>query len=198
MRDTELLKVLKSIPKAFFTLSDLEKITGLDRKSLYVTLNRWVKKGVLDRVGRNIYTVAGEPVRVEAIAGQAYLPCYLSFESALSRFGVLNLVPYSLIFATTRKTKSVTLLRRRVDYRHLKEDLYFGFTNEDGLYVAEPEKALLDLIYFASFGKTIIQPEELDIRSLSDRVIDKYSRRYPPRVNDALDELRLRQGVGYA
>lgn len=190
MRDTELLKLLKSIPKAFFTLADLEKLTGLDRKSLYVSLNRWVKKGVLERAGRNIYVVAGEPVKVEAIAGQAYFPCYLSFESALSRFSVLNLVPYSLSFATTRKTKSVTLLGRRVDYRHLKQGLYFGFKNEGGYYIAEPEKAFLDLVYLASFGKTMIQPDELNLRSLSLRTLDEYSRRYPPRVIEALERLR--------
>lgn len=190
MRDTELLKSLRSTPKSFFTLSDLEKFTGLDRKSLYVSLNRWVKKGVLARAGRNIYVIAGEPVRLEAIAGQSYFPCYLSFESALSRFGVLNLIPYSLSFATTRKTKSVTLLDRRVDYRHLKAELYFGFTNEEGLYIAEPEKALLDLVYFSSFGKTTIPSEEMDLRSLSAQTLDEYARRFPPRVTEALERLR--------
>jgi predicted transcriptional regulator of viral defense system len=190
LRDTELIKTLRSIPKAFFTLSDLEKITGLDRKSLYVSLNRWVKKGVLERGGRNIYVMAGEPVKLEAIAGQSYFPCYLSFESALSRFGVLNLVPYSLSFATTRKTKSVTLLDKRVDYKHLQAELYFGFTQEEGFYVAEPEKALLDLVYFASFGKTTIPLEEMDLRSLSRQTLDEYSRRFPQRVIKALERLR--------
>ena len=189
MRDTELIKTLRSIPKAFFTLSDLEKITGLDRKSLYVSLNRWVKKGVLERGGRNLYIVAGEPVRLEAVAGQSYFPCYLSFESALSQFGVLNLVPYSLSFATTRKTRSVTLLNRKVDYRHLKAELYFGFTHEQGFYVAEPEKALLDLVYFASFGKTAIPSEEMDLRSLSRQTLEEYARRFPPRVSAALKRL---------
>ena len=190
MRDTELLKNLRSIPKAFFTLSDLEKITGLDRKSLYVSLNRWVKKGVLTRAGRNMYVIAGEPVRLEAIAGQSYFPCYLSFESALSRFGVLNLVPYSLSFATTRKTKSATLLDRQVDYRHLLAGLYFGFTSEEGFSVAEPEKALLDLIDFGSFGKTTSPSEEMDLTSLSAQTLAEYSRRFPPRVTKALERLR--------
>jgi predicted transcriptional regulator of viral defense system len=186
LKETELRQMLRSIPKAFFTVSDLQKITGLERKSLYISLNRWVKSGVLERAGRNIYVVGGEPVKLEAIAGQVYFPSYLSFESALSRFGVLNLVPYSLSFATTRKTKSVTLLERSVIYRHLEPDLFFGFTLEEDLYVAEPEKALLDLVYFSSFGKAAIPSEEMDLRSLSRRTLDKYSRRFPPRVAEAL------------
>lgn len=84
----------------------------------------------------------------------------------------------------------MTLLGRRVDYRHLIEELYFGFTNEEEFYIAEPEKALLDLVYFASFGKTMIQPEELDLRSLSTRTLDVYSRRFPSRVAEALERLR--------
>ncbi|MBU1670075.1 MAG: type IV toxin-antitoxin system AbiEi family antitoxin domain-containing protein [Actinobacteria bacterium] len=189
MRETELLKNLRSTPKAFFTISDLEKITGLDRKSLSISLNRWVKKGVLERARRNIYVVGGEPVNLEAIAGQAYFPGYLSFESALSRSGVLNLVPYTLSFATTRKTKSMMLLGRRVVYRHLKQELFFGFTHEEGLYVAEPEKALLDLAYFSSFGKATIPSEELDLRPLSKRTLDEYTRRFPPRVAEVIARL---------
>ncbi len=40
MREMELLKNLRATPKAFFTISDLEKITGLDRNSLYVSEHR--------------------------------------------------------------------------------------------------------------------------------------------------------------
>lgn len=189
MREMELLKNLRATPKAFFTISDLEKITGLDRNSLYISVNRWVKKGILERAGRNIYVVGGEPVRLETVAGQAYFPSYLSFESALSRFGVLNLVPYSLSFATTRKTKSVTLLERRVVYRHLKQELFFGFTHEEGLYVAEPEKALLDIVYLSSLGKAGIPSEELDLRSLSEKTLREYAGQFPSRVMEVLEQL---------
>jgi len=189
LRETELLKDLRSTSKAFFTISDLQKVTALDRKSLSISLNRWVKKGILERVCRNIYIVGGDPVNLEAIAGQAYFPSYLSFESALSRFGVLNLVPYSLSFATTRKTNSMTMLERRVEYRHLKQELFFGFTHEQGLYVAEPEKALLDLAYFSSFGKATIPSEEINLKPLSKRTLKEYTRRFPPRVAKVLERL---------
>lgn len=190
MTDTELLRRLRATSKTFFTVSDLEKATGLERKSLYVSLNRWVKRGVLERGGRNIYVIAGEPLRLEAIAGQTYFPSYLSFESALSRFGILNLVPYALSFATTRKTRSVTLLGRSVEYRHLKADLYFGFTQDRGFYIAEPEKALLDLVYFASFGKASIPADEVDLRSLSEHRLQEYAKRFPPRVSVMLERLK--------
>jgi predicted transcriptional regulator of viral defense system len=190
LRDRELLERLASIQKAFFTLSDLEKITGLKKSSLHVAVNRWVDRGVLERAARNAYVIPGARVSIEMIAENLYFPCYLSFESALSRYGVLNLVPYTLSFATTRKTRSMTVLERRVEFRHLKEDLFFGFTMVEGLYVAEAEKALLDLTYFASFGRTTIPVGELDLSSLSRKRLKEYGRRFPPRVYAALAKLQ--------
>jgi predicted transcriptional regulator of viral defense system len=186
MRENELLRLMRTTNKSFFTIADLEKITGMERKSLYVTLNRLVKRGVLERAARNVYIIAGEPTRVEAVAGQVYFPSYFSFESALSRFGILNLVPYTFTFATTRKTKKLTLLGRSIDYRHIREELFFGFELKDGMYLAEPEKAFLDLVYFSTFGKGSLPAEEMDLRSLSRQKLDKYSKRFPRRVSGAV------------
>lgn len=189
MRETELLDKLRSTSKPFFTVADLEKITGLDRSSLHVSLNRWVKKGILDRVSRNTYVLSKEPVDPEAIAGQIYFPSYLSFESALSQSGILNLIPHALTFATTRKTKTLTMLGRVVVYRHINDSLFFGFNLVERLYVAEPEKALLDLIYFSTFGKASVPAGELDLKPLSKEKVEKYAERFPKRVSEAVARL---------
>jgi predicted transcriptional regulator of viral defense system len=189
MRDVELIKELRATGKDFFTLPDLEKVTGLDRESLYVSLHRLLKRGTIERAVKGIYVVPGSSARVERIAGQLHFPCYLSFESALSRFGVLNMVPYSLTFATTNKTKAVDLLGRRVDYRRIKEGLFFGFDAADGYYIAKPEKALLDLIYLATLGKATIPVEELDLRTLSPSTLREFAERFPPRVARRLEQL---------
>ena len=189
MRDVELVKELQSTGKDFFTLPDLEKVTGLDRESLAVTLHRLVKRGALQRVMRGIYVIPGSGARVERIAGQLYFPCYLSFESALSRLGVLNLLPYSFTFATTNKTKALELLERRVDYRQIKQDLFFGFDPADGYYIAKPEKALLDLIYLSTLGKASLPIEELDLGSLSLSTLREFAERFPSRVAGRLEQL---------
>ncbi len=187
MRDVELIKELQTTGKDFFTLPDLEKVTGLDRQSLHVSLHRLVKRGAIQRAMRGIYVIPGSGPRVERIAGQLYLPCYLSFESALSRFGVLNLVPYSLTFATTNKTKTLDILERRVDYRQIKPALFFGFDMADGYYIAKPEKALLDLVYLSTQGKAALPMEELDLRALSPSILHEFAERFPPRVREIID-----------
>ena len=50
-----------------------------------------------------------------------------------------------------------------MQYHRLKADLFFGYAVVDGLYVAEPEKALLDQTYLATRGLSSIAWDELDL-----------------------------------
>ena len=184
-----LLKTLKTLNKPFYTIADLEKITGLGRDSLYVTLKRWVDGGVMERVSQGIYIPMGENFPVEKIAAQLYLPNYLSFESVLSRHGILNMIPYTLTFATTRKTKKFTLRRQGVDFRQISSDLFFGFEMKDGIHIAVPEKAFLDQIYFVCRGKASLYWDEMNLKTLSASLIKDYSGRFPEYVQKRVEAI---------
>ena len=101
MRKIELLETVRRLNKPYYTIADLEKITGLPRNSLYVALKRWVSGGILEKAVQGIYLPMGTTVLIERIASQIYIPSYLSFESALSRYGILNLIPYMTTFTTS-------------------------------------------------------------------------------------------------
>lgn len=189
MRAIELLKTLQKINKPFYAISDLEKITGLSRNSLYVTLKRWVADGIIDRVAQGIYLPMGSLVSSEKLAAQLYIPNYLSFESALARYGILNLIPYSITFATTRKTRRYTLQRQGVEFRQIAPELFFGFEMRDGIYIASPEKAFLDEIYFVARGKATLDFDELDVKKLSTKTLKDYSKRFPAYVRSHIENL---------
>ncbi len=189
VRDIDLIKRLQVTGKSFFTIADLGKVTGLERESLYVALSRWIEKGVLERAARGIYVIPGAGTLPEFIAGQLYFPCYLGFESALSRLGILNLVPYALSFATPRKTKTLELSGRTVNYRQLKEELFFGFGLGEGYYIAEAEKALLDLVYMHVLGRSALPVQELNVKSLLRTRLREYARRFPPAVSIAVERM---------
>ena len=182
MRDIELIKDLRRIGKAFYDISDLEKVTMLKRESLYVSLARWSKRGVLERISKGLYILPDINPGIENIASQLCIPSYLSFESALSKYGVLNLVPYALIFATTRRTKKITLMNTLVEFRQIKADLFFGFELKEGIYMATPEKAFLDSLYLKMLGKSTLDIDELNLKILNKKIIFQYARRYPPYV----------------
>ena len=179
MRITELIKFLDRLNKPFYSIADLEKITSLSRKSLYVTLKRLVDRGILEKVGPGIYRLFTSKTSIEKIAASLYVPNYLSFESLLSRYGVLNLVPYTITFATTRKTRRITLLGRAIEYRQIKKELFWGYEIKGGIYTAKPEKAFLDLVYLASRGVASVDLDELDTKKLSSKKVKEFSKKFP-------------------
>jgi hypothetical protein len=79
MKAIELLKILQKINKSFYTIADLEKITGLPRNSLYVALKRWETGKIIERVSQGIYVPMGGNLSLENVAAQLYIPNYLSF-----------------------------------------------------------------------------------------------------------------------
>ena len=172
-------------------MADLQKITDLSKESLKVALNRLAGKKILTRIKRGIYQLESSPIDVPKIANQLYYPSYLSFESALSRYGILSQVPYTQTFATIKKTKRMTLWGTGVEFRQLKKDLFFGYVMDNGMYVAEPEKALLDQLYMAGRGKGELNIKELDLKEINKKLFEKYAKRFPPYIKKQLDEITL-------
>lgn len=179
MKTIEFIKALERLDRPFYTISDLEKITGQTRDSLYVKLNRFIKSGILERMGKGIYRAFITPSNIEKAASSLYIPNYLSFESALSRYGILTLVPYTLTFATTRKTRKFTIEGREIEFRQIKKSLFLGYQMEGGIYIAEPEKAFIDLVYLASRGKSSLDLDEIDVKKLSLSKLKVLSEKFP-------------------
>jgi len=188
MKGLELLKMLQKINKPFYTIADLEKITGLPRNSLYVALKRWETGEIIERVAQGIYVPMGSNISLENVAAQFYIPNYLSFESALAKYGILNLIPYTLTFATTRKTRRYTIQKREIEFRQISSQLFFGFEMKNGIYIASPEKAFLDEVYFVARGKATLDFDEVDIKKLSIKSLKELSRKFPAYVRSYLND----------
>ena len=189
MKGIELLKTLQKINKPFYTIADLEKITLLPRNSLYVALRRWEVGGIIERVTQGIYIPIGGGISIENVAGQLYIPNYLSFESALARYGILNLIPHTLTFATTRKTRKYTLRKRAIEFRQISSELFFGYEMKDGMNIALPEKAFLDEIYFVARGKATLDFDEVDLKKMSIKTLKAFSKRFPIYVQKGFEGL---------
>lgn len=186
----ELIKKLQSLGKEYFTVADMQKITGLSRTSLKVALSRLTRRGVLTRIKRGVYQLSLSPVDVLKAANQLYYPSYLSFESALSRYGILSQIPYTQTFATVKRGKKMVLWDTEVEFRQLKKELFFGYRMEDGIYIAEPEKALLDQLYMVGRGKGRLDIKELDLKEIDVKLLKEYARRFPPYIKKQLDKIK--------
>ena len=194
MNNIKLIKALREFNKPYYTSSDLEKILKVKKSSLYVTLNRLVKNGVLTRLKRGVYQPAFKETELEKTANELYYPSYLSFETALSLYGIISQIPYSVTFATFRKSKKIFLMGREIEYRQLKKDYFFGYFLSNGTYVAEPEKALIDQLYMISRGKAAKDTSEWSITNLEKNKLLEYSKKFPESVQKLTNELMLRFG----
>jgi predicted transcriptional regulator of viral defense system len=184
---------LNTIDKDYFTFADLLKLWDGSANSLKVALSRAVKNGELKKLKTNIYILNNKNVSIEKIANKIYYPSYLSFESALSSCGILSQIPYVLTFATPSKTKKITLGDSKVEYRQIRKDLFFGFILKDGLYVALPEKALLDSFYLASLGKLELNFRRLDYGKINKKRFHLWLKRYPERTRKTIENTKLKK-----
>jgi predicted transcriptional regulator of viral defense system len=185
-KDIALVQKLLDLNKPYLSPADLEKVLGQGRPALYVTLNRLVRYGVLVRLRQGVYQVALQTADPARIANQLVYPSYLSFEAALARYGILSQVPYALTFATTQRTQRMYLGDTVVEFRQLKEELFFGYTLQTGLYVAEPEKALLDQLYMIARGVSDLKPDNLDLSHLDVEQLFTYASRFPASVQTGI------------
>lgn len=141
---------LKNIP--IFSIKDLNK---LSEKIYYHRLAEWQRKGLIERIANGIYKfseITLDEIKLFFLANKIYSPSYISLESALSYYNFIPETVYSITSVTTKKTTSFYTKYGSFSYRKIKSSLFFGYsllTNGNfTAKIAEPEKALLDYLYF--------------------------------------------------
>jgi predicted transcriptional regulator of viral defense system len=183
------IQKLQKLGKDFFTIAELQKIFKQRKPSLYVTLNRLVRNGWFTRIKTGIYQLTVSSTNLERIANQIYYPSYLSFESALAKYGIISQIPYTLTFATSKRTKHIAIKETQVVFSQLKKELFFGYKLSGGIYLAEKEKALLDLLYLISRGKNSFNLQEINIKEISRSKLLLFSRKFPKATRELINKL---------
>lgn len=191
------IKIFKKLNKAFFRANDFQKVLGLKNESVKKDLGRMVKKGLIKRLSRDVYVIWGQAIDSKKIASQLYAPyAYISFETALSLYGIINQIPYTVTMATYRPPKVRPFFDAEIVLRKIKKDLFFGYKLEGGMLIAEPEKALLDTLYLKSKGLAGLSEEELNLKELAKGKFLKMSKKFPLNVQKEAKRLAVRMKVG--
>lgn len=173
---------LLSVGKRYLTSKEIARLLEIKPGSRSVVLSRLVKRKVLRRLRRNLYEVALKPSDILEAANTIYQPSYLSFTYCLGKIGILNQIAYEIEFATPKKTKRLELRDRRVIFRQIAKKLFFGYVLKDNIFMAQPEKALLDTLYIKSKGLTGLNEAELNLKSLSKEKLLAMSKKFPPSI----------------
>ena len=141
----------------------------------------WQKKGYIKKLSRLFYVFSDWNINEAEnnfIANKLLEPSYISLESALRYYNLIPEVVFLTTSVTTRKTKLLKSPIGDFQYRKVKEKLFFGYkiinTGQIAYKIADPEKALLDFLYFRSDIKSEGDIFELRINEESyHEVIDQ-------------------------
>lgn len=189
MTGIEALKKLEKLKKDYYSVKDIERILDIQVDNLRKQLTRWVEKGILVRIAKGIYAPYGTEIDVLKIANQMYYPSYHSFESVLSKYGILSQVPYTLTFATPKRTRKMILNDTEVEFTKLSDKYYFGYVFEDGVNIASPEKALVDCLYLVSKGKRSLNIDELYLKNIDKEKLIEIAKVFPENTRDLVESV---------
>ena len=174
-----------------FSLGDLlsfypdQKMPAL-KKLLYT----WKKNGWICSLKKGLYelTYPGDfGIPDMHIANKLYGPSYVSLETALSKFSIIPEVSMAVTSVTTKPTRRFKNKHGLFLYRTIRRQAFCGYYVERqgsfDILIAEPEKALVDYLYFKTYRKQKfdLKEERLDkaaISKLDKKRLKKYAQFY--------------------
>jgi predicted transcriptional regulator of viral defense system len=163
-------------------------------------VSHWVEKGWLKPLKRGLYvfseTYRPGDVPILYLANSLNKPSYVSMEHAL---GFYDLIPEKIVMmtsVTTKKTQSYKNEYGTFKYYSIKKDFFLGYnTHEDGeqkVFIASPEKALLDYFYFNQ-PKFNGHQEEFEamrfqnLDQLNHESLNSYKNMYGPKMHRIIE-----------
>lgn len=180
---------IKALGKDVFGIHDVKTLFPEEANYINTILKRLKEAGVVAPVTRGLYRLADATFEIERVATTLSYPSYISFESALSKYGIINQGLFGLTLATTKHSKRLRIGGVICEYRRLKYELFFGFNLLNGIYIAEPEKALLDTLYLIALGKKQTSYKEWHTSSLNKVKLINYSQAFGKKVAQLAKEI---------
>lgn len=170
------------------TFNALQTASGLTLSAVKKAVQRLTEKGYLVRLAGKFYANKFALPSLEEVAMLLGRPCYISFESALEKHGIISQIPLVLTCATTGKTKTISTTLGEIFLHHIQHRTFSGYFSEEGILWAVPEKALLDYIYInLKVKKGIMALDELNWKKLNKSRLNKLSQIYPETVKKIVE-----------
>lgn len=161
-----------STERRVFSIKDIANLINRPYSQAKVYSNRLVEKKLAKKVyeGRISFT---DNEYIEAT--QIIEPSYLSMTSSFFHYGLIKQVPSKFEIVSTK----ITWFKSGNKYYKLTPNLFFGYKKElaEGSYyfVAEPEKAIIDFVYFKGFSESLFEDF---INKLNKQKIKEYLKKY--------------------
>lgn len=145
----EYISILLRSEKTVFTFKELllmwrEMNSNLAKKRLY----RYVKNGTLLQIRKGIYAKDEDYDRME-LANKIYTPSYISFETVLTREGIV-FQHYDSIFVASYLSREITAGGQPYVFHKIKDKILtsnLSLVDHGRYFMASKERAFLDTVY---------------------------------------------------
>ena len=142
----------------------------VDPNKVRQQLSRWTKTGRVRQLRRGLYALGHPWQKVRPhpflVANRLSAGSYVSGLAALAYVTAIPEYVAEVTSCGAGRPRTYETASGRFTFRHLKPSLCFGYRQievetEQRAFVAEPEKALLDLVYLAPGGAEVAYLREL-------------------------------------
>lgn len=149
MRKGQYISAILRLKQTVLTAKDIMMIWGdTVISTAKVRINYYVKHGGLYRIRRGIYAKDKNYNKIE-LATKIFTPSYASFETVLSKAGIVFQY-YSQIFAASYLTRDIVVDGQKYSYKRIKDSILTnpaGIESNQNFSIASPERAFLDVLY---------------------------------------------------
>jgi len=152
----KILQLKKALKTTIFTHEEIANILKNQVSNVNAKISYMIKQGILIRLKKGFYTFSAfyQDTSVDSImiANWLYAPSYVSFDYALSYYGLIPERVYEVTSATLHAKKVFETPLGRFSYRPIPLDVYalgvdwLDDERNGGKFIATPEKALCDKI----------------------------------------------------
>jgi len=161
----------KNTSKKIFSLNDLKVLSGDNTSTVSVQLSRLSRMGMVKNPVKGWYLNPFNTPSMEELSMVLRTPSYLSLEYALSRHGILSQDVHTYTLVTTKLPHTYRSDESIFEYHQIKRSLFWGYSTEGNVNIADPEKALLDLIYIR-YSKNKEGNEEQMMSMIDDMYVE--------------------------
>jgi len=199
MRFQEIYKKLIEKKYYIFSFEDLCVFYPEEKRgNLRQYLSRWKKQGWTQSLKKGLYELTYPEARGVPdfyIANKMYAPSYISLETALSYYSIIPEVSMAVASITSKATRRFKNSHGLFIYHSVRSESFRGYIIEKhngfDILIAEPEKAIVDYLYFktlrgGAFDKKAERIDQNRVKRLNKRKLEGYAKFYQLDVKELL------------
>ena len=169
-----------------FSLGDAARILSKPRHYTSLFLRR---DNSVSRIERGLYAIKG--ASEYEIASHIIVPAYISLISALRFHNLTEQMPNTIYVLSYKRHRPIADINGyKIIFKTVKKDLMFGYSKIDGVFVASPEKAVVDMIYLNAFIE--YAAEAVESGKLNNTLVIKYA----SKIKSTLLKRKISQLIG--